>query len=292
MIIDGKKIKIEGKLFKIAKFEEEWDLDIEDPENVCHKIKASDTGADLFTFSQRLPDSKPQFGYYMEWDSVAAISTCDYNFWLKNQVAKNSRKKIRFAQRKGIEIRLCNFDDDLVNGILKIYHESPIIQGKPNRQYNTDFKTAWKLNSTFLDRAIFIGAFFKNELIAYIKLVDAGKFMRTMGILSKKSHNGKAPMNYLISEAVKYCIKNGLQYLTYAKFDYGKKGSETLKKFKKNMGFENTIVPRYYIPLNNRGIAILKFGLHKDLVEYMPENFVRYLLRIRSLIYLKYYSLY
>jgi predicted transcriptional regulator YdeE len=54
-----------------------------------------------------------------------------------------------------------------------------------------------------------------------------------MGILSKKSHNDKAPMNLLISEAVKHCVEKGFPYLTYAKFEYGKKGSETLKKFKK-----------------------------------------------------------
>lgn len=290
MFFENKEIIIKGRFIKTVTFKEEWDEDLKDPEKFIENLKDRLTAGNLFTFVQRLPESKPKFQYYMEWDSIAAIPIISYEYWLKKQVAKNSRKKIRLAKRKGVKLRFCDFDDELIKGILEIYHNTPIIQGKPNRQYYTNFETAKKLNSTFLDRAQFIGAFYKNELIAYIKLVNAGKFMRTMGILSKVAHRDKAPMNLLIAKAVEICAEKKIPYLVYSKYNYGKRGSETIKEFKKNLGFESIILPRYYVPLNNWGKLILKFRLHRDFVEYFPEKLIRKLLEIRNNWYEKKYA--
>ena len=289
MQIDNDEIIISGKFVKIIQFREEWDVDVDDPELVISKFKASNIKADILTFMQRLPESKPKFNYYMEWDSIAAIPITTYDNWLKNQVAQNSRKKIGLAKRKNVELKFCDFNDDLVNGILEIYHETPIMQGKPNRQYTTDFATAKRLNGTFLDRAQFIGAFFNNELIAYIKLVNAGKYMRTMGILAKMAHRDKGSMNLLIAKAVEICTQQKIPYLIYAKYNYGKRGSETLKEFKKNLGFESIIVPRYYVPLNEKGTLALHTHMHDDVIELLPEKFLKFLLKKRDRWYEKKY---
>lgn len=290
MLIENKEIRITGKLVRVAALKEEWDSDIADPESFLRILKNANTHADLFTFTQRLPESTPKFDYYMEWDSCAAIPIIDYDYWLKKQVCQNSRKKIGLAKRKGVEIRLCDFSDDLVHSIIEIYHETPILQGKPNRQYNTDFETAKRLNSTFLDRAQFIGAYYKGELIAYIKLVDAKRFMRTMGILVKVAHRDKGAMNLLIAKAVEICAERGLPYLTYASFNYGKRGSGTLRDFKKNLGFESIILPRYYIPFNGRGKMQLALKLHKGIGDLLPERLTRAILNVRNQWYEKKYS--
>jgi len=282
MIVDDKEIKVIGKFVKIAKLKEEWDEDIDNPEIFVKQLKNSGVKADIFTFMQRLPESKPKYNYYMEWDSIAAIPITSYDNWINKQVVQNSRKKIGYAKRKGVEIKLCDFNDELVNNILDIYHETPIMQGKPNRQYHTDFETAKKLNATFLDRAQFIGAFYNDELIAYIKLVSAGKFMRTMGILAKMAHRNKGPMNLLIAKAVEICVEKKMPYLIYAKYNYGKRGNETLKEFKKNLGFESIILPRYYIPLNAWGSLMIKLNLHNNVIDLLPEKFIRMLLQLRS----------
>ena len=287
MIVDGKEIRIAGKLIKIAELKEDWDEDIDDPQAFIEKIKGSGVKADVFTFTQRLPDSKPKYNYFMEWDSIAAIPITTYENWLKNQIVKNSRKKINYAQRKGVKVKLIDFDDKLVEGIMDIYHEAPILQGKPNRQYNTDFETTKKLNSTYIDRAQFIGAFYNDELIAYIKLVSAGKFMRTMGILTKIAHRDKGPMNLLIAKAVEFCAEKKMPYLTYSKFNYGKRGSETLKEFKRNLGFESIILPKYYIPLNIWGKVMLKIKLHREVVEYFPEKLLKTAIKLRTNYYSK-----
>jgi hypothetical protein len=290
MIVDDKEVKVTGKLVKIAELKEDWDEDIEDPEAFIKSLKSSGVKADIFTFMQRLPESRPKYKYYMEWDSIAAIPITSNENWLKKQIVQNSRKKIGYAQRKGVVLKLIDFNDELVNGILEIYHETPIMQGKPNRQYRTDFETAKKLNITFLDRAQFIGAFYNGELIAYIKLVTAGKFMRTMGILAKVAHRDKGPMNLLIAKAVEICVEKKMPYLIYSKFDYGKRGSETLKEFKRNLGFESIILPRYYIPLTTWGEIILKLKLHREIAEYLPEKLLRKLIDMRSIWYEKKYG--
>lgn len=290
MIVADKEIKVTGSFIKIAELKEDWDEDIEDPETFIKMLKSSRVKADIFSFTQRLPESKPKYSYYMEWESIAAIPITIYENWLKKQLVQNSRKKIGLAQRKGVTIKLIDFNDELIRGILDIYHETPIIQGKPNRQYNTDFETAKKLNATFLDRAQFIGAFYNDELIAYIKLVSVGRFMRTMGILAKVAHRDKGPMNLLIAKAVEICVEKRMTYLIYAQFNYGKLGSDTLKEFKRNLGFESIILPRYYIPLNARGKIILKLKLHREIVEYFPEKIMRFLLQMRSNWYARKYS--
>jgi len=282
MIVDDKEIKVTGKLVKIAELKEDWDEDIEDPEAFIKGLKSSGVKADIFTFIQRLPESRPKYNYQMEWDSIAAIPITTYENWIKKQIVQNSRKKIGLAQRKGIIIKLIDFNDELVKGILDIYHETPILQGKPNRQYNTNFETAKKLNASFLDRAQFIGAFYKDELIAYIKLVSAGKFMRTMGILAKVSHRDKGPMNLLLAKAVEICVEKKMPYLIYSKFNYGKRGSQKLKDFKRNLGFESIILPRYYVPLTGWGIIILQLKLHREIVEYFPKKLIDIAINLRS----------
>jgi hypothetical protein len=287
MIVSDKEIKITGRLIRTAELKEDWDEDIEDPEAFIKVLKSSRVKADIFTFMQRLPESKPRYKYHMEWDSIAAIPITSYEHWLKEQIVQNSRKKIGLAQRKGVTIKLIDFNDELVKGIMDIYHETPIMQGKPNRQYNTDFETTKKLNATFLDRSQFIGAFYNDELIAYIKLVSAGRFMRTMGILAKVAHRAKGPMNLLIAKAVEICVEKNMPYLIYAKFNYGKRGSETLREFKRNLGFESIILPRYYIPLNAWGKIILKLKLHLEIAEYFPKRIIIIATKFRSYWYSK-----
>jgi len=291
MIVDNKEIVIIGKFIKTVQLKEEWDEDISNPEAFINRLKRDGVKADIFTFMQRLPESKPKYNYHMEWDSIAAIPITSYDNWIKKQVVQNSRKKIGYAKRKGVEIKLCDFNDELIEGILDIYHETPIVQGKINRQYHTEFGQAKKANATFLDRAQFIGAFFNNELIAYIKLVSTGRFMRTMGILAKVAHRDKGSMNLLVAKAVEICVEKEIPYLTYAKFNYGKRGGKTLKDFKKNLGFESIILPRYYIPLSTWGALILKLKLHHDVIDILPEKLIRILLQLRNEWYARKYSI-
>ena len=292
MNIEANEIAVVGKFVKTIRFSEEWDIDINNPELVIKELASIGIKADIFTFIQRLPESKPKFKYYMEWDNYAAIPITSYEHWLKTQVSQNSRKKIGLAKRKGVEVKICEFNDDFVYQLLEIYHETPIRQSTPNNAYAITFEQAKKANATYLDRAVFLGAYLGNELIGFLKIVNAHKFARTMGIIGKVAHREKAPMNLLVAKAVEICAEKKFPYLTYGNYDFGKLGSNSLKEFKTNLGFENIIFPRYFIPLNTCGKLALKIGLHKRFVQLLPLKLVRFLLFLRSKWYEKKYAKY
>ena len=114
--------------------------------------------------------------------------------------------------------------------------------------------------------------------------------MRTMGILSKNSHRDKAPMNLLMAKAVEISALKNKAYLTYGKYDYGKLGSDTFKAFKRNLGFENILLPRYYIPLNFWGVIAIKFRLYEAPITFLPRSIINILKTLRSEWYAKKYK--
>ena len=292
MFINNNEIVIQGKLFRIVQFKEEWDMDIDDPESILSEIKSSNIKADIFTFQQRLPDSKPKYNYHTDWDNVAALPLTTYENWYGKQLHQNPRNKIRIAQKKGVEVKEFNFNDETLLEIMNIYRDNPIRQGVPDSHYNMDFETAKMDNETFLDRAIFLGAYFKEDLIGYMKIVKTDRYARTMGILGKISHRDKAPMNLLMAKAVEICSKNKIPYLTYAKFDYGKVGSTSLQDFKFYNGFESIVLPRYYIPLSFWGKVVIRLKLYRGFKQLLPKRLIRFLIDLRKKWYEKKYSQY
>ena len=287
---NGTELIIKGKYFKIAEVKEEWDQDVDDPQSVADDLKKSGMRLDLFTFVQRLPESRPKYDFFMEWDNVAAIPIKTYQYWQENQITKQSRNRIKKAQKTGVEIRHVCFDEELVKGISDIYNEVRIKQERKNKYYGMDLETVRRLNSTFLDRADFIGAYYQRELIGYIKVVYTDRYARTMGILGKEHHRDKSPMNLLLAKAVEMCAEKKVPFLTYAKYDYGKLGSDSLQEFKKFNGFENIIIPRYYVPISPFGSCMLTLGLHKGVKNLLPQKLTKYLRRARKTLYSIKYS--
>lgn len=285
--IDGCEIIVFGRFMKLARLKEEWDSDVNNPMTIANELVRNGIDADIFTFMQRLPYSRPQFRYYMEWDNVAAIPITDYHTWFKRQLHENPRKKIRKAQRSGIVVRVTEFNDDLINGIKNIYNEAPMRQGRPYWNYGMDFQLTKAENSPFLERATFIGAYLKDELIGFIRIVYTDRFARTMGIIGKIAHRDKAPMNLLLAKAVEICAEKKIPYLVYAKFDYGKLGSDTLQTFKYYNGFESIALPRYYIPLNSKGKHILTFKCHHGLIGLLPTRVVHMLRTLKHHLHTK-----
>lgn len=290
MVVDGKEIKITGNLIKIAELKEDWDEDIEDPEAFIKSIKNSGVKADIFSFMQRLPESRPKYNYSMKWDSRAAIPITTYDQWYKNQLYQNPRNKMRIAQKKGVIVKLCEFNDDLIEGIKNIYNETPIRQNKRFPLYGIDFNATRKAHVTFIDRAHFIGAFYDNEMIGFLKLVSTKNYMRAMGILAKEAYRDKAPMNLLVAKAVEICAEQGIPYFVYGEYNYGNAGSDTLREFKHYLGFESIILPRYYIPLNLYGEVILKLNLHLKLIDILPKKLLRILVQMRNNYHIRKYS--
>jgi hypothetical protein len=287
MEVYGKEIRIEGKLIRIAHIDGEGYQFLEDPEAALGALKKSGTQIDLFTFTQKLSDASPKYSYAMEWDNMAVLPVSTFDDWMKHQIDFKVRNKVRKAQKNGVIVQEVPFGNTLIRGIHAIYNESPVRQGKRFWHYGKDLEEVHRMKATFLDRAVFIGAFFENNLIGFIKLVANEDWSQAglMHIVSMIEHRDKAPTNALIAQAVRSCADRGISYLWYANFSYGKKQHDSLADFKKHNGFQKVNMPRYYVPLTVTGGMALRLGLHHGITDWIPEPVAARYRKIRSFWY-------
>ena len=285
--INGTVIIITGTFLRRAEIKDAWSVDVDHPAALVRTLRDSPLRADLFTFAQRLPQTTRKHDYFLTWDNVAAIPITTFKHWWESQITQESRNKVRKAKKSGVDVRLCDFNADLMNGIFEICNEIPIRQGKPFWHFGKDLATLTRLHETFLDRALFLGAYYRDELIGFIKLVDAGPFTRTFHVLSKVRHRDKAPTNALIAEAVRVCAARGTPFLVYGQYDYGKVGSKGLTAFKRDNGFQRILLPRYHVPLTTKGLLVVKLHLHQDIAQVLPEGLLRLLANLRNAWYVR-----
>lgn len=289
MELCGKAIRIDGKLVRIGYLDGEGYQFLEDPEVGLQALRKSGSRIDLFTFIQKLSDASPKYNYPMEWDNLAVLRISTFNDWMTHQINFKVRNKIRKAEKNGMIVREVPFDDALVRGIHAVYNESPIRQGKRFWHYGEDLETIRRIKATFLERSIFIGAFFEDSLIGFVKLVanEDGTQAGLMHILSMIQHRDKAPTNALIAQAVRSCAERGIPNLWYANFSYGRKQRDSLADFKRYNGFQRIELPRYYVPLTAAGRIALRLDLHHSIADRIPEPVAATYRRIRSLWYTK-----
>ena len=239
---------------------------------------------DLFTFIQRLSDTTPRYSYPMELDNMAALRVTTFDDWMTKQIDFKVRNKARKAGKNGVVVREAAYDEAYVRGIQAIYNESPVRQGKPFWHYGKDLESVRKMNGTFFERSIFIGAYLEEKLIGFVKLVfDEEKSQAgLMQIVSMIGHQDKAPTNALIARAVQSCAERGISYLWYANMSYGKKQADGLADFKRHNGFQKIEVPRYYVPLTLAGRLALRLNLHHGFSELVPEPIAATYRKIRK----------
>lgn len=290
VVIEDRTILVLGKWIRIAAVHDENWVEgeiIKDPETAVARLKKDKLEADLFTFAQRLPDVEPRFQYPMEWDNAAAIPLSTYTDWWENRIPQAARKNVRRSAKRGVVVRTVQLDDQFIQGITDIYNETPVRQGKPFPKYGQDFETVKKDVSQILERSQFIGAYFGNELIGFVKLVYLGRVASILSINSKSQHFDKRPTNALVAKTVEICCEKGMSHLLYGRYAYGKKVSSPLTEFKRRSGFEKILIPRYFIPLTVRGRMILKLNLHLGLVGVLPGGLVDFLVKMRAWLFEK-----
>lgn len=280
---------VTGGILKIAKIFDEAFLpskNLPNPLEIIKNLRSSSKSVDIFTFTQRLPDVEPRFPYHFEWENAAVASTGSYRLWFETQVDRSVRKHIRKGNREGIITKIATFDDRLVERICSIYNEMEIRQGRKFWHYGKSFDEVKRDNGTYLDRSVFITAYFGDELVGFIKFVIDGEVATIMQILSKAAHFSKRPNNALLSKAVEVCESQQVKYLIYGEYIYGKKNESTLVNFKKKNGFKKIEFPRYYVPLTAKGHFAVRLGLYKDFKNLIPGCVRATLFNLR----LKYYA--
>jgi hypothetical protein len=282
--IEGRTVVTTGRWLKVAAVREEELLEgntVEDLSSFVRQLKTSGLRADLFTFAQRLPNAVPRHKYSIEWSNVAAIPITTYDDWLKNRAEYSVRKGVNRAKKLGVTVQVVEFSDALVEGITSVYNETPVRQGKAFWHYQKDITTVRESMATYLDRSIFLGAYYQNRLVGFMKCTYVNSTLTITQILSMKEHFDKKPNNALIAKAIELCEAKGQSHFIYGDFTYFDPNS-SLTEFKRRLGFERIDLPRYYIPLTLLGRIALRMGFHRELARQIPQPMLRALLRVRT----------
>jgi hypothetical protein len=292
--VNGTNILVRGRWLKVASVHDEaWlEAELEDPELCIKRLKEKKAGAfraDIFIFTQKIPAITPKYSYPLEWESVAAIPLTTFQNWWE-KLPQESRKNVRRSQKRGVVVKVKNFDDDLIRGIMEVNNDSPVRQGRRFTHYGKTFDQVKKDYSAFLGRSDFICAYSGDELIGFLRIVYRGDVASMLQLLAKASHYDGRPTNALIAKAVELCEVKKMAYLTYGQFTYGNKRDSSVVDFKVRNGFQEILVPRFCVPLTKWGALCLKFKFHRGLLGILPQNVLAFALNTRAKWYHRKYA--
>jgi hypothetical protein len=282
----GTTIVITGRGIKMARiYDEDWRSDkVEEPDAILLELKRSSNRPDVFTFAQKLPETQPKFSYHLEWDNFAAVRITTFDNWWES-VPQETRKNVRRAGRRGVTTQVVSMDDRLALQLKNIYDEMPVRQGRKFWHFGKDVETVKRENSSYAETSEFIGAFIQEELIGLLKMVFVGSTASIMQIISQNKHYDKRPANALLAKAIEICAAKHLSHFVYGQYIYGNNNDAPLTEFKRRNGFEQILVPRYYVPLTPKGRLALKLNLHLGVRRFLPRKLESALLSLRSRVY-------
>ena len=280
----GRTVITAGRWPKVASIHDErfaeGELSI-DQASFIEALKQTGLKADIFTFAQKLPDIVPRHSFHLEWDNLAVIPITTFSDWWERRISTSKRNAVRKSAKIGMVVKQTELDDDLITGIVKINSETPIRQGKPFWHFNKSFDEVKSENSTFPDQNVFLGAYYQDELVGVVRMICAGRIAHIALFLAMTKHHDKRTANAMIAKAVETCARNGMSHLVYGQYVYNDYES-SLTEFKRENGFEQILVPRYFIPLTLRGEIAMKLGLHRGFAGRLPKPLLAELLRWRS----------
>jgi hypothetical protein len=284
-------IIVTGGSIKIAKVNDEaWiEAELTDPDRCIQILRASGQRCDILTFSQLPPGRAPEFDYYEEPDSIAAIRLTSFKEWWEG-LPQETRKNARRAEKRGVRIKVETFDDELVKKLVEINNSSAVRQGRPYHHYGKSFEQTKKDHRSFVERSDFICAYCEDEVIGYLKLVYRGRVASVLNLCTKDSHQDKRPANALLKAAIERSAAKRITCVTYGLFNYGNKRNTPITQFKIRNGFEEVLVPRYLVPLSLRGKVLLRLGLHRGMVGILPNRLIQIGLEARARFYCFYRS--
>jgi hypothetical protein len=267
-----------GKWLRIARVrgEEMKEREIGPPELYLETLRSDKERklkADIFSFTQKLPSIQPKYSYPMEGESIAAISLVSYKEWWE-RLPQETRKNVRRSQKRGVTIRVKEFDDELIDGIRAV-----------NAYYKLTSEETRDRYSEFVGRCEFICAYYGEEMVGFLHLVYRGDVAAILNLSAKPSHFDKRPANALMAKAVEICEAHGISHVTYGLYNYGNKRDSSLREFKIRNGFEEILVPRYYVPLTPWGRLCIKLKFHRGLIGNLPPSLISAGLRARTLWY-------
>jgi GNAT superfamily N-acetyltransferase len=280
---ENSTIVITGSSIKTARVHDEaWiGTELKDPDLCLRKLREAGHRADLFTFTQMPPGRPPEYEYQCEPDSIALIRLTNFNDWWEG-LPQETRKNVRRAEKRGVRVEAKAFDYELVQNLVELNNSSPIRQGRRYPHYGKSFDETKRDYCSFADRSDFLCAYFEDEFIGFLKVVYREQVASVLNLCTKESHQDKRPANALINVAVERCAARGISYLTYGFFNYGNKRDTQITQFKIRNGFEEALIPRYFVPLTVWGQVYIRFGFHRGMLGMFPNRVILTSLTVRA----------
>lgn len=286
--VGDRTVVVTGRWIRMATVhQEDWmeHEPVERPEEFISALRSQRPKADIFSFSRRLPETDQQYPYHAERDNLAAIPITTFAEWWEKRLSRKARQEVTRSQRLGVTVRTLSWSEPLIRDIVDLFGRIPTKQGTRFAHYKKDFETVKREVSPYAERSQFIGAFYGEQFIGYLKIVFMGRLASILNIICDESHFEKRPANALIAKAVEVCVDRGAQHLVYGKSTYGNKANDSLAEFKRRNGFEKIELPRYYVPLSLWGRIAVSLGLHRGLLGLLPGPVILFLLSIRSALF-------
>jgi hypothetical protein len=258
---------------KIGRYLEHFEYikDVDLSERFFDKLK--DRDVDIFTFVERGWCSPLTFVPSDRWlkteDNIALLQIDSFYEWWE-KVGKKTRNMVRKAEKEGVKVEVVEPSDKLVEGIWRIYNETPIRQGRSFSHYGQSLESVRDMVFN-TKKGIFIEARVGDELVGFIQLVYGDNLVVTTQILSLQKHWDKAVNNVMLAKAVEVCAKNSHRWLMYGRMGKGS-SHPSLDKFKENNGFVRYPLNRYYVMLSKKGKVAVNLGLHKQIKDRLPES--------------------
>ena len=289
LVVNGDTIVVTGRWIKMAAVHDEvWaEKEVEHPDRCIEALKNADSEtprADIFTFTQKPTEIKPKYSYPFEEESIAAIRFTSFKQWW-NGLPQESRKNVRRSGKRGVVLKVKELDDELIHGIVDVNNDSPVRQGRRYTHYGKSFDQVKKDHSAFLERSEFICAYHGSELIGFLKIVFRGNVGSILQLAPKLSHSDMRPANAMLAKAIEQCEARGVICVTYGLFNYGNKGDNPLREFKVRNGFEEVLVPRYYVPLTTWGAICVRTKLYRGILGILPQSVIVFVVGIRAKMY-------
>jgi hypothetical protein len=282
--VEGRTVVAGGTLLRIATVLDDEFVEgpvVPSPSNFITALRRTALRPDILTFPQKIDEAEPKYPYPYEMDNAAVAATSNFDAWWA-ALPQESRKNVRRASKRGVEVRIAAFDDDFVRGVKAIYDEIPVRQGRKFWHYGKSLDEVRAENATYLERSELLGAYHDGELVGFMKFVYVDNAAIMMQILAKASHHDKRPMNALIAKAVEICHRKGIAYLCYGKFTYGNKTGSEIAEFKRRNGFAKMDFPRYYVPLTMVGRLAVRLRLYRGILGLLPSSVIALFGRIRA----------
>ena len=132
--VNEKTVIISGKWLRFATIlHEEW-LEgplLNAPDLIIAALKNTKCAADIFAFSQKPYEASAYYPHYYTLDNAAAIPITLSRTGSNEAFLGKLRQDVSRATRLGVTVRQTVLDDALLEGITRIYNETPIRQGAP-----------------------------------------------------------------------------------------------------------------------------------------------------------------